>query len=264
MNKLVLVCSAAVGLSLSFLFALFAGMLLGRLTHSTVTVVELVVVAVEFIQVAALVGHYRTRPPKIEILLRVFSLEILVMIFIFVAYALTASLFWADLVNTVFSTWVAGISLTLLPYLIFVVVVQMMRSRDPVQLLLLPALVFAVLAILSSSLVVFGNAISFASFLSFISQYTNIYLSAGIIPGSYTLYLLVPSVVMFCSLVVRITVPTPTSATPPRVSFVLPLLGAAVGLGWVSAWGRAVPDTLLTFTLPAVIIVVVLYAYLRR
>jgi hypothetical protein len=264
MNKLVLVCSAAVGVSLSFLFALFAGILLERLILSTVTVVELVVVAAQFIKVAGLVGHYRTRPPRVEILLWVFSLDTIVVIAVLFIYGLTSSLFWADLVNTIFSTWVAGITLALPPYLIFLSVVQMTRSRDPIQLILLPALVFAVLASVSSSLVSYGNALSFANFLPFMFQYANIYLSTGTIPGFSALYLFVPSVVMLCSLAVRITVPTPTSATPPRVSLVLPLLGAAVGLGWFSAAGRTVPNTLLSFTIPAVIIVAVLYAYIRR
>jgi hypothetical protein len=264
MNKLVLVCSAGLGVSLCFLYALFAGMFLERLVLSTVTVVELAVVAAQFIKVAGMLGRYRTQPPRAEILLWLLSLETVVVLGIFVAYVATSSPFWSNLASSVISTWVAGIALALPPYLIFVSVVQMMRSRNPMQLLLLPALEFGFLAFAASSMLAFVNTFSFANFFQSLLHFANVDLSSETIPGLSTLFLLIPSVVVFCSLFVRITVPTPTSATPSRVSFVLPLLGAAVGLGWVSAGARVAPNTLLSFTVPGVMIVVVLYAYMRR
>jgi hypothetical protein len=264
MNRLVLVCSLAVGVSLYFLYALFASLFLERLVLSSVTVVELVVVVDQFIKVAGILGHYRTRPPRFEILFLLFSLEIVVVIGGLVAYVATSSLFFSNLVNTIFSTWVAGVVLALPPYLIFVAVVQMTRSRNPYLVLLVPALEFGFLALAASSLVHFVSTYSFADFLQLLQRSASLELSAGTISGLSTLYLLVPSVIVFCSLFVRITVPTPTSATPPRVSFVLPLLGAAVGLGWISAGVRVVPNTLLAFTVPSLIVVAVLYAYMRR
>jgi hypothetical protein len=264
MNKLVLVSSIAVGVSLYFLYALFASLFLERLVLSSITVVELVVVADQFIKVAGVLGYYRTRPPRIDILFFLFSLETVVVIGCLVAYVATSSPFFSNLVNTILSTWVAGIALALPPYLIFVAVVQMTRSRNPYLVLLLPALEFGFLAFAASSLVHFVSTYSFAEFLQLLQRSASLELSAGTVSGLSTLYLLVPSVVVFCSLFVRITVPTPTSATPPRVSFVLPLLGAAVGLGWVSAGVRVVPNTLLAFTVPGLVIVAVLYAYIRR
>jgi hypothetical protein len=264
MNKLVLVCSVGAGASLCFLYALFASIFLERLIPSTVTTVELVVVAVQFIKVAGMVGHYRTRPPRAEILLWLLSVETIVVLGIMVAYAATSNLFWSDLAGTVISTWVAGTALALPPYLIFVSVVQMMRSRNPMQLLLSPALAFGFLAFAASSLLASVNTFSFASFFQLLLNLGILDLSSGTIPGLSTLSLFIPSVVVFCSLFVRITVPTPTSATPSRVSFVLPLLGATVGLGWASEGVRVAPNTLLSFTVPGVIIVVVLYAYMRR
>jgi hypothetical protein len=264
MNKLVLVCSVAVGVSLYFLDALFASLFLERLVISSVTTVELVVLADQFIKVAWVLGHYRTRPPRVDILFFVFSLEIVVVIGGLVAYVATSSLFFSDLVNTIFPTWVAGVFLALPPYLIFVAVVQMIRSRNPYLVLLLPALEFGFLAFAASSMLHFVSTYSFSEFLQLLQGSASLELSAGTISGLSNLYLLVPSVVVFCSLFVRITVPTPTSATPPRVSFVLPLLGAAVGLGWISAGVRVVPNTLLAFTVPGIIIVAVLYAYMRR
>lgn len=264
MNKSILVCGVAVGVSLYFLYALFAGIFLERLVLSTVTLVELVVVGEQFIKVAAVAGHYRTRPPRAEFLLWLLSLEIVVVIVIFVVYAATSNPFFGNLFITVFYTWAAGIALALPPYLIFVSVFQMMRSQNPFHFLLLPALDFAFLAFAASSLSTYANTFSFSSFISFLLQYGNIDVSAGTIPGFSTIYLLVPSVVVFCSLVVRVTILTPTSPFLPRVRFVLPLLGAAAGVGWVSAGARFVPNTLFAFTLPAVIVAAVLYAYIRR
>jgi hypothetical protein len=264
MNRLVLICSVGVGVSLCFLYALFASIFLERLILSTVTTVELVVVAVQFIKVAGMVGHYRTQPPRAAILLWLLSMETVVVLGIVVAYAATSSLFWTNLASTIISTWAAGIALALPPYLIFVSVVLMMRSRDSMQLLLSPAVTFGFLAFAASSLLASVNTFSFANFLQLLLNLANLDLSSEAIPGLSTIFLLIPSVVVFCSLLVRITVPTPMSATPSRVSFVLPLLGAAVGLGWASAGVRVAPNTLLSFTVPGVMIVVVLYAYLRR
>lgn len=264
MNRIVLVCSLAAGLSLSFLYALFAGIFLERLILSTVTVVELVVVAAQFIKVAGLVGHYHMDPPRVEVLLILFSLEVFVVMAIVVAYAANSNIFLSDLSNTIFSTWICGVILALPPYLILVSVAQMMRSRNPLLVILFPAMGFGFLSFAASSLVAFVNTFSFANYLQFLLGAAKFDLSAGTIPGLSTLYLLIPSAVMFCALFVRITVPTPTSATPPRVSFVLPLLGAAVGLGWVSLGVRVEPNTLLSFTVPGVIIVGVLFAYMRR
>lgn len=264
MNRLVLVCSAAVGLSLSFLYLLFATVFIGRLELSTVSAVELAVVGAQLLQVAWLAARFRTRTPRPEVVLRLFFAEVVVMIGLLLVYVLTATTFWGNMFSTVFYTWVAGNALVIPPYAIFVSVMRLMRSKNPDELVLGPALIFAFLAFAASSLVAFTNAFSFASFFPYLVQYASIDLSAGTVPGLSSVYLLVPSVVMFCSLVVRVTVPTPASATPPRVTFVLPLLGTAVSLGWVYAGASAVPNTLLSFTLPGLVIVGVLYAYIRR
>lgn len=264
MNRLVSVCSVAAGISLYFLYALFVRIFFERLMFSTITTVELAVLAAEVILVGWIAGTYRTRLPKAEVLLRLFFLEAVAMIMLLMVYIFTASAFWGGLFSTVFYTWVAATALILTPYLVFISVLQMMRSKDPFQLLLSPALMFAFVAFAASSLLVFSNPFSFATYFPYLVQYANIDLSSGVIPGLSSLYLLVPSVVMFCSLVVRITVPTPVSATPPRVTFILPLLGAAVSLGWVSLSARAVPNTLFSFTVPGIIAVAALYAYIRH
>lgn len=263
MNRLILVCSVGVGASLSFVYAIFAGLFLERLVLSTVTAVELVVVVDQFVKVAGLVGYYRTRSPSVPVLLFLFSLENLAAFAILLASAVYPIHSLDSLANTFFSTWITGVTLALPPYLIFVSVVQMMRSRDPF-LLLSPALEFGFLAFAASSLLVFTNTFALADFLQSLVGAANYALASGAIPGLSSVYILVPSVVMFCSLIVRITIPTPTSATPPRVTLVLPLLAAVVGLAWISAGVRVVPNTLVFFTVPGVLITGALYAYMRR
>lgn len=264
MNRLVLVCGAAVGLSLYSLYAVFAGFFLERLVLSTVTGVELAVVLAELIQVAWILGTYRARQPRAEVFVRLFFLDVAAMIFFLMVYIFTASTFWANLFTTVFYTWIAATALVLTPYLVLVSVIQIVRSQDPFQLLLSPALIYGFLAFAATSLVAFSNPFSLADLFPYFVQYATVDLSAGVVPGLSSLYLLIPSVAMLCSLAVRITIPTPTSATPPRVEFVLPLFGVAVSLVWVFAGARAVPNTLLSFTLPGAIIVGLLYAYIRR
>jgi len=264
MNRLVLVCSVAVGISLSFLYALLAVNFFERLVLSTVTVVELAVLSAELVKVLGLFGYYRARLPRAEVVLRLFFVEVLVVMMFLLGYIATASPFWGDLFTTVFYTWVAATALVVTPYAILVSVVDMTRTQDPLRLLLSPALLFAYLAFAASSLTAFANTFSFATFFPYMVQYANADISAGKVPGLSSVFVLVPSVVVFCSLAVRITFPTPTSATPPRVTFVLPLFGVAVTLGWLYAGLTVVPNTLLAFTVPGIIVLAVLYAYIRR
>jgi hypothetical protein len=263
MNRLVLVCGVGVGASLYFLYALFLGVFLERLVLSTVTAIELEVVAVQFIKVAWMVSRYRTKPPRLEVLLWLSTVEVLIAMALLLAFAVDPILSFENLYETFFSVWMAGISLALPPYLIYISVVQMMGSRNPF-LLLSPALEFCFLAFAASSLFAFGGTFSFADFFQFLVGAANSALSSGPAPGYSALYILVPSVVTFCSLIVRVTIPTPESATPPRVTFVLPLLAAVVGLAWIYAGVRVAPNTLLSFTVPGVVIAGALFAYMRR
>jgi hypothetical protein len=263
MNRLVLVCGVGVGASLYFLYALFTAIFLERLVLSTVTAIELEVVAVQFIKVALLVGRYRTKPPRLEVLLWVSTIEILVAIALLLAFAVDPILPFQNLYEAFFSVWTAGIALAFPPYLIYISVVQMTRSRNPF-LLLSPALEFCFLAFAASSLLAISGTLSLTNFFIFLVGAANAALSSGPVPGLSTLYLLVPSLVTFCSLIVRITIPTPESATPPRVTFVLPLLAAVVGLAWIYAGVRVAPNTLLSFTVPGVLLAGALFAYMRR
>jgi hypothetical protein len=263
MNKLVLVCGVGAGASLYFLYALFAGLFVERLALLTVTAIELEVVAVQFIKVALLVSRYRTKPPRPEVLLWVSTLEVLVAVGLLLAFAIDPIVSFQNLYETFFSVWTAGIALAFPPYLIYITVVQMMQSRNPF-LILSPALEFCFLAFAATSLLAFGGTLSFAGFFQFLVGATDAALGSGPIPGLSTLYLLVPSLVAFCSLIVRMTIPDPQSGTPPRVTFVLPLLAAAVGLAWVYAGVRFAPNTLFSFTVPGLVVAGALFAYMRR
>jgi hypothetical protein len=263
MNRLVVVCGVGVATSLYFMYALFAGLFLERLVLSTVTAIELEVVAFQFMKVAFLVGRYRTKPPRVEVMVWLSTVDVIVAMALLLASVFDPVFSFTNLYQTFFSVWLAGITLAFPPYLIYVSVVQMARSRNPF-LLLSPAIEFCFLAFFASSLFAFRDPLSLANYFLFLVGAAGAALSSGPVPGLSTLYLLVPSLVTFCSLIVRITIPTPESATPPRVTFVLPLLAAVVGLGWVYAGVRVAPNTLLSFTVPGVLIAGALFAYMRR
>ena len=263
MNRLVLVCGVGVATSLYFLYALFAGLFVEHLVLATLSAIELEIVAVQFIKVALLVSRYRTKPPRVEIILWLSTLDVIVAMVLLLAFAIDPVYSFNNLYETFFSVWLAGISLAFPPYLIYISVVQMMKSRNPF-LLLSPVIEFCFLAFFTTSLLAFADPLSLANFFVFLVSAATAALSSGPIPGLSTLYILVPSLVAFCSLIVRVTIPTPQSATPPRVTFVLPLLAAVVGLAWVYAGVRVAPNTLFSFTVPGVLIAGALFAYMRR
>jgi hypothetical protein len=263
MNRLVLVCGVGVAASLYFLYALFAGLFLERLVLSTVTAIELEVVGVQFIKIVLLFNRYRTKPPRVEVILWISTLDVIVAMVLLLVFAIDPVFSFTNLYETFFSVWLAGISLAFPPYLIYISVVQMMKSRNPL-VLLSPAIEFCFLAFFASSLLAFADPLSFANFFLFLVSALTAALSSGPIPGLSTLYLLVPSLVTFCSLIVRVTIPTPESAAHPRVTFVLPLLAAVVGLAWVYAGVRVAPNTLFSFTVPGILIAGALFAYMRR
>ena len=91
MNRLVLVCGVGVAASLYFLYALFAGLFLERLVLSTVTVIELEVVGVQFIKIVLLVNRYRTKPPRVEVILWISTLDVIVAMVLLLVFATTRS-----------------------------------------------------------------------------------------------------------------------------------------------------------------------------
>jgi hypothetical protein len=192
------------------------------------------------------------------------SLETFVVTGLIALYLTSADPFYGQLANTIFSTWVAAL-FTLVPsYLIFAGVAQMVRSRSLAVGLLPIALQFGFLVFIATVAAVFGGTFTFAGFFDFLVAVTTSKVPATTIPAFTALSILVPSVAVYCSLLVYSTIPTATSVVQPKVTFILPLLSAAVSLAWVSAAVLILPNSLLSFTVPGFILVSLLWGYMRR
>jgi hypothetical protein len=192
------------------------------------------------------------------------SLETFVVTGLIALYLTSADPFYGQLANTVFSTWVAALFTVVPSYLIFGGVVQMVRNRSLVAVLLPIALEFGFLVFIATTVAGFGGTLTFAGFFDFLVAVTTSKIPATTISGLTALSILVPSVAVYCSLLVYSTIPTATSVVQPKVTFILPLLSAAVSLGWVSVAVLILPNSLLSFTVPGFILVALLWGYMRR
>jgi hypothetical protein len=143
-------------------------------------------------------------------------------------------------------------------------VAQMVKTRSLIAVLLSLTLEFGFLTFAASTMLGFTGSFTFGNFFDFLIAAAKVDVAAGTIPELSSLAILIPSVAMYCAMLVYSTVPTASSVVPPKVSFVLPLFSAIVALGWVYATILIFPNTLLSFTVPAIIIVAVLWAYMRR
>jgi hypothetical protein len=140
----------------------------------------------------------------------------------------------------------------------------MVRNRRLVVVLLPIALELGFLIFIATSVAGFGGTFTFASFFDFLVTVTTSKTPAATISALTSLSVLVPSVAVYCSLLVYSTIPATTSVVQPKVTFILPLLSAAVSLGWVYAAVLILPNSLLSFTVPGVILVALLWGYMRR
>jgi hypothetical protein len=192
------------------------------------------------------------------------SFETFVVTGLIVLYLTSTDPFYSQLANTIFSTWVAALFTILPSYLIFTGVAQMARNRRLVTVILPIALELGFLIFISSSVAGFGGTFTFASFFDFLVGVITSKASTATISALASLSILVPSVAVYCSLLVYSTIPTATSVVQSKVTFILPLLSAAVSLGWVYAAVLILPNSLLSFTVPGIILVALLWGYMRR
>ena len=263
-NKILVACSAVVGISLYFVYALSTFLFTQRLDLSTVNLLESVIIITQVVRIAGIVAYFGAKPARIEVLLVLLSFETFVVMGLIVLYLISPSPAYSQLAHTIFSTWIAALFTVLPSYLIFTGVVQMTQNRSLIVVLLSLALEFGFLTFAASTMLAFGGTFSFANFFDFLIASAKFDVAAGTIPGLSTLSILVPSVAVYCALLVYTTIPTATSVVPPKVTFVLPFLSAAVALGWVYATVLILPNTLLSFTVPGIVIVALVWAYMRR
>ena len=231
---------------------------------SSVNLVELVIIITQALRLVGVAAYYRGRPARADVLLMLVSLETFVVTGLIALYLTSADPFYGQLANTIFSTWVAALFTVVPSYLIFGGVAQMVRNRSLVAVLLPIALEFGFLVFIATAVAGFGGTLTFAGFFDFLVAVTTSKVPTTTLPALTALSILVPSVAVYCSLLVYSTIPTATSVVQPKVTFVLPLLSAAVSLAWVSAAVLILPNSLLSFTVPGFILVSLLWGYMRR
>jgi len=192
------------------------------------------------------------------------SLETFVVLGLIGLSLATADPLYGQYAGAVFSTWIAALFTVLPSYLIFVGVAQMARDQRLVTVLLPVALELGLLVFIASTLSGSGGTFTFANFFDFLVSATRSGSPARAIPPLSALSILVSSVAVYCSLLVYATIPTSASPVQPKANFVLPLMSAAVSLGWVYAAVLILPNSLLSFTVPGIALVAVLWGYMRR
>jgi hypothetical protein len=253
-----------VGTSLLFVYALSSVLFLKHLDMSSVGVIESVVVITQAVRVVAIVVYYGAKPARIEVALVLLSIETFVVMGLIVTYILSPSLATSQLAHTIFSTWIASLFTVLPPYLIFTGVAQMTQNRSLTAVVLPLALEYGLLTFVAGALLRFGGAFSLNDFFDFLVSAAKSTAAPGPVPEYFALLVLGSSMATFCGLLVYATVATATVVVPPKVKFVLPLLGAVVALVWVVVAVSVIPNTLLSFTAPGITIVALLWAYMRR
>ncbi len=246
------------------MYALSTVLLLQHLDTSSIGIVESVIIVTQVVRLAGIVAYFGSRPARIEVLLVLLSFETFIVMGLIMMFLLAPSALFSLLAHAIFSTWVASLFTVLPPYLIYTGVMEMTRNRSLVPVLLSITLEFAFLTFGASAVLGFGGTFTFGNFFDFLISAAKLHIASGTIPELSTLFLVVPSVVVYCALLVYATIPTTSSVVPPKVTFVLPLLAAVVSLGWVLATVSFVPNTLLSFTAPGIIIVGLLWAYMRK
>jgi phage shock protein PspC (stress-responsive transcriptional regulator) len=253
-----------VGLSLYFVYALSTVLFVQHLDASKVGLVESVIFITQVVRLAGIVAYFGTKPARIEVLLVLLSFETFVVMGLIVMYIISPSALYSELAHTIFSTWIATLFTVLPSYLIFSGVMEMLRHRSLTAVLLSTSLEFGFLTFAASTMLGFGGTFTLGNFFDFLIAAAKTDIASGTIPELSVLSILAPSVALYCSLLVYTTFPTTSSVVPPKVSFVLPLLSAAAALGWSFATVSLAPNTLLSFTVPGIIIVALLWAYIRR
>ncbi|HEV2389227.1 MAG TPA: hypothetical protein VGS04_00735 [Nitrososphaerales archaeon] len=252
------------GVSLYSLYAVSVVQFLQHLDASSIDLVELLVVLTQALRLAGVASYYRGRPARGDVLLILFSLETFVVMGLIAVSLFTPDPFYGQLAGNIFSTWIAALFTVVPAYLIFASVTQMARSRSLVVVLLPLALELGLLVFIATTLQGFAGTFTFARFFDFLVASTRSEVASRAIPALPALSVILPSIAVYCSLLVYATIPTAASVIVPRVNLVLPLLGAAVSLAWVYAAILVLPNSLLSFTVPGFLLVAVVWRYARR
>jgi len=226
--------------------------------------VESLVIITQIARLAGLVAYFGLKPARVEVLLVLLSLETFVVMGLILLYLIYPSAVFSQLAHTVFSTWIVALFTILPSYLIFTGIVGMTRGRSLTGVLVPLSLEFGFLSFAASTMLGFAGTFNLGNFFDFVVSAAKTDLAAGAVPQVSALFIIIPSVAIYCSLLVDSTLSSAAGNVSPRVNFVLPLLGAAVALGWIYGAATFVQNTLLSFTLPGILLVALLWAYMRR
>jgi len=243
-NKVVLACAVAAGASLFVVYALFISLFISHLSKPPLDLIESVVILTQLARLAGVVAYYGTKPARVEVLLVLLSLETFVVMGLILLYLLDPLTAYSSLAHSVFSTWMAGLFTIVPSYLIFTGAVQMVKSRSVIAIVPTFTLEFGLLVFAAGSLLNYTGTFNFGSYFDFLVSAARGDLSAGVIPGLSALSIIVPSITMYCSLLVFTTASTAESGVPTRVTFVMPFLGAAFALVWIFAGALFARNTL--------------------
>ena len=263
-NKLVLVCTAVTGACLYLVYALFLVLFVQHLSKSALSLVETAVIVTQIARLAGIVAYFGSKPARVEVLLVLLSLETFVVMGLILLYLMYPSAVYSNLAHTVFSTWSAALFTILPSYLIFAGVTEMSRHRSLASVLVSVTLEFGFLVFAATTLLGTGSSFTFANFFDFLVNAVKTDVAAGTIPQVSALFIVIPSAAVYCALLVYAAIPTATGEFQGRVAFVIPFLGAAVALAWVYGAANFLPNTLLSFTVPGIAIVALLWAYARN
>lgn len=225
---------------------------------------SLVVVITLALRVFGAAAYYRGRPPRVDVLLILFSLETLVVVGLLALSFVNPGPYLGDLAQTIFSTWVAALFTVLPPYLIFVGLSEMMSNRGVVRVLIPLGFELGLLAFAATAALELTSSLTLTGFFDFLVALSRPAASASVLSLTQAVPILVPSVAVYCSLLVYSALPSPAGASAPGTTLLLPLVGATVALGWLYAAILLLPDSLLSLTVPGVVLVAALWVYMRR
>lgn len=259
MNKTVLSCAAATGLSLSFLYLLTLVGFARHLAISSLTVLEIGLLASQAVRALGAGFYYRGRPVRLDVLAVLFSLEAFAVSLLIAIAVASSNHYYAQLGQVVFSTWIASIFVVLPSFTILGVVKEMARGQRLAGALVPVGLEFALLLLVATDLLGSTTPFTFATFFDYL-----VLLHGVAVPALATALLLVPSVAVYCALLVYAAAMGAASSARTRVVVVLPLASAAVSFLWVYAGALFLADSFLSLTLPGVVLVFALLVYMRR
>lgn len=259
MNKTVPYCAAATGVSLSFLYLLTLVGFARHLAISGLTVLEVGLLASQAVRVVGAGLYYRRRPVRLDVLAILFSLEAFAVSLLIGIAVASSSHYYSQLGQVVFSTWVASIFVVLPSYAILGAVREMARGQRLAGALIPVGLEFALLLLVTTDLLGSSTPFTFASFFDYL-----VLLHGVEVPALATTLLLVPSVAVYCALLVYAAAAGATSSSRARVVVLVPLASAAVSFFWVYAGALFLADSFLSLTLPGLVLVFALLVYMRR